>query len=90
MGLLGFALPSPAGLSAYSWLGVEEWVKKGHDKDSGLVGTGNTQLKAWVHEMARMGQPDAVHWCVGSRREWLCELMLKSGTFVRLDPDRVC
>jgi phosphoenolpyruvate carboxykinase (GTP) len=50
----------------------------------------NQKLVAWVNEMARMCQPDSIHWCDGSQKEynWLCELMIKSGTFSRLNPGK--
>ena len=49
--------------------------------------TDNKKLLAWVKEMAEMCQPDHVHWCDGSREEYgrLCEEMVKSGTFIKLD-----
>jgi phosphoenolpyruvate carboxykinase (GTP) len=54
------------------------------------MGTANKKLQAWVDEMARMCQPDSVHWCDGSQKEydWFCELMVKSGTFIQLDPEK--
>jgi len=47
----------------------------------------NKKLLAWVDEMARMCQPDSVYWCNGSQKEydWLCDTMIQSGTFIRLD-----
>jgi phosphoenolpyruvate carboxykinase (GTP) len=50
----------------------------------------NKKLMAWVDEMARMCQPDSIHWCDGSQKEydWLCETMVKSGTFIRLNPEK--
>jgi phosphoenolpyruvate carboxykinase (GTP) len=49
--------------------------------------TKNTNLIKWVEEMARRCQPARVHWCDGSDAEnqSLCNLMVQSGTFTRLD-----
>jgi phosphoenolpyruvate carboxykinase (GTP) len=48
------------------------------------------QLEAWVSAMARMCQPDAIHWCDGSQLEYdrLCNLMVESGTFTRLNSEK--
>jgi phosphoenolpyruvate carboxykinase (GTP) len=50
----------------------------------------HSQLEAWVNAMARMCQPDSIHWCDGSQKEydWLCNLMVESGTFTRLNPGK--
>jgi phosphoenolpyruvate carboxykinase (GTP) len=50
----------------------------------------HSRLIAWVGEMARLTQPDRIHWCDGSQEEYdnLCEQMVASGTFVRLDPTK--
>src|SRR6476659_6655887 len=48
----------------------------------------NAKLRAWVEEMVALCQPDRVDWCDGSQEEYqtLCEQMVESGTFVRLNP----
>lgn len=48
----------------------------------------HAKLKTWVEEMYALTKPDAVHWCDGSQKEYdeLCELMVQSGTFTRLNP----
>ena len=47
-------------------------------------------LHAWVAQVAELTQPDRVHWCTGSDREWtdLTESLVATGTFTRLDPAR--
>jgi phosphoenolpyruvate carboxykinase (GTP) len=49
--------------------------------------TRNRKLLRWVEEVAALTQPDAIHWCDGSQVEYdrMFELMLASGTAVRLD-----
>ena len=49
--------------------------------------TKNQQLISWVKEMAALCQPRDIHWCDGSEAEnqRLCDLMVKSGTFTRLN-----
>lgn len=50
----------------------------------------NTKLRDWVKEMVALCQPDKVHWCDGSQEEYdaLCEEMVQSGTFIRLNPEK--
>jgi len=54
----------------------------------GSARTSNTRLLAWVEELAALCQPAEVHWCDGSQEEYhaLCEALVKSGTFTRLNP----
>jgi len=54
---------------------------------SGQDHTANPKLRAFVEEMARLCQPEQVHWCDGSAEEYqtLCEQMVGRGTFIRLD-----
>ena len=49
----------------------------------------NTHLLRWVQKMAELTTPDAIHWVDGSKEEndALCELMVKNGTFTRLNQD---
>jgi phosphoenolpyruvate carboxykinase (GTP) len=53
----------------------------------GNCNTTNKELIAWVEEMAKLCTPDRVFWCDGSEQEnqALCDLMVKSGTFIKLD-----
>lgn len=48
----------------------------------------NTELQAWVREMASLCTPDRIHWCDGSQAEYdsLAEMMVQQGAFVRLNP----
>ena len=53
--------------------------------------TRHARLLAWVDEIRAMCQPDAVLWCDGSQQEYdrLCGYMVASGTFVRLNPEKM-
>ncbi|NTW02440.1 MAG: phosphoenolpyruvate carboxykinase, partial [Oscillochloris sp.] len=48
------------------------------------------RLEEWIKEMVALCQPDAVHFCDGSQEEYdaLCEQMVESGTFIRLNPEK--
>ncbi|MCL4869852.1 MAG: phosphoenolpyruvate carboxykinase (GTP) [Anaerolineae bacterium] len=50
----------------------------------------NSKLCDWVEEMIALCQPDNIHWCDGSQREYdmLCEQMVQAGTFIRLNPEK--
>jgi phosphoenolpyruvate carboxykinase (GTP) len=54
---------------------------------SGRCQTSHKPLLAWVEEQARLCAPDRIFWCDGSEEEYqfLCDLMVESGTFVRLN-----
>jgi phosphoenolpyruvate carboxykinase (GTP) len=49
--------------------------------------TKNEKLIRWVDEIAKLAEPDHVHWCDGSEREYreMCDLMLRSGTAIKLN-----
>jgi phosphoenolpyruvate carboxykinase (GTP) len=49
--------------------------------------TSNQKVLTWVKRMAELCQPERIHWCDGSDAEnqALCDLMVKSGTFIKLD-----
>ena len=49
--------------------------------------TTHASLKRWVEEVARLTQPDTVHWCDGSDAEntRLIEAMLASGDLIKLN-----
>jgi phosphoenolpyruvate carboxykinase (GTP) len=50
----------------------------------------NERLREWVADMVELCKPDHVHWCDGSQAEFdaLCEQMVASGTFIRLNPNK--
>jgi len=50
----------------------------------------NEKLRNWVKEIAELCKPDKIHWCDGSEEEYntLCEQMVQSGTFKKLNPDK--
>ncbi|MBP6440212.1 MAG: phosphoenolpyruvate carboxykinase (GTP) [Caldilineaceae bacterium] len=50
----------------------------------------NDELVKWFTEMVDLCKPDKVHWCDGSQAEYdaLCEQMVASGTFIRLNPEK--
>jgi phosphoenolpyruvate carboxykinase (GTP) len=52
--------------------------------------TTHLALLTWVEEMTALCAPDDVQWCDGSQEEWsrLTELLVKKGTFIRLNPSR--
>jgi len=50
----------------------------------------NPKLAAWVDEMKALCKPGLVHWCDGTEEEYnrMCELLVKSGTFKKLNPEK--
>jgi phosphoenolpyruvate carboxykinase (GTP) len=54
---------------------------------SGGTPARNQKLAKWVDEVARLAQPDRVHWCDGSEAEYdrLCAELVAAGTFRKLD-----
>ncbi len=50
----------------------------------------NARVRKWVAEVAELCKPDQIHWCDGSQEEYdmLCEQMVQSGTFIRLNPEK--
>ena len=50
----------------------------------------NQHLIRWVQKMADLTTPAAIHWVDGSQQEYddLCDQMVRTGTFVRLNPER--
>jgi phosphoenolpyruvate carboxykinase (GTP) len=47
-------------------------------------------LKQWVDEWAEFLQPDRIHWCDGSQKEYdqLCQQLVDKGTFIKLNPEK--
>jgi phosphoenolpyruvate carboxykinase (GTP) len=56
----------------------------------GKKNSNNRALLAWVDEMAKLCQPEKMFWCDGSEKEneALCETMVSSGTFTRLNESK--
>ncbi|MBK5964861.1 phosphoenolpyruvate carboxykinase (GTP) [Thiocystis minor] len=56
----------------------------------GATRTSNRKLLDWVDEIAALCRPDRIYWCDGSQEEYnrLCEEMVTTGSFVRLNPDK--
>ncbi|MCA1948528.1 MAG: phosphoenolpyruvate carboxykinase, partial [Armatimonadetes bacterium] len=48
------------------------------------------RVARFVERAAELCKPDQIHWCDGSREEYdrLCEAMVASGTFIRLNPEK--
>jgi len=48
----------------------------------------NQRLKDWVGSIAQLCKPERIYWCEGTQEEYdrLCEDMVASGTFIRLNP----
>lgn len=53
------------------------------------TGSTDPNLQAWVDEIARLTEPDAIVWCDGSKREAneLSKLLVASGQLIRLNPE---
>ncbi len=49
-----------------------------------------SELEGWVNNMAKQFGAKNIHWCDGSKQEYdnLCELLVKKGTFIRLNPEK--
>jgi len=56
----------------------------------GTPETSNRKLAEWVEEVAALCEPDAIHWCDGSRAEYdrMWDQMVASGAAVRLNPSK--
>jgi phosphoenolpyruvate carboxykinase (GTP) len=54
---------------------------------SGGAPTRNAKLLSWVDEVAKLTQPDRIHWCDGSDAEYdrLCGELVAAGTFRKLN-----
>jgi len=63
---------------------------KNNPKTKSTHSVNHEELNKWVKSMTDLCKPDAVHWCDGSKAEYdsLCELLVKKGTFIRLNPKK--
>jgi len=52
-----------------------------------LMRSANDRLNTWVDQWAAILQPDAIHWCDGSQKEYdtLCAELVAAGTFTKLN-----
>ncbi len=52
--------------------------------------TNHEQLKSWVDEVARICQPDSVHWCDGSKAEYdaMAAKLVEAGSFMPLSAQK--
>jgi phosphoenolpyruvate carboxykinase (GTP) len=52
--------------------------------------TQNERLISWVEEIAGLVEPEAIHWCDGTKEEYdrLCQELVDAGTFERLSEER--
>jgi phosphoenolpyruvate carboxykinase (GTP) len=52
--------------------------------------TNNNTLRIWINQVAELTKPERVYICDGSQEEYnrLCDLMVESGTFIRLNPEK--
>ena len=52
-----------------------------------LMRSANDRLNTWVDQWAAILQPDAIHWCDGSQKEYdtLCGELVAAGTFTKLN-----
>ena len=65
-------------------------VEKRLDVQRGDAPTTNQVVLQWVEKMVKLCQPESIYWCTGTEEEnaELCELMVKSGTFIRLNEQK--
>lgn len=51
------------------------------------MATRNSPLREWIEELAKLMQPDDIHWCYGTKTEYdaMWELLVKGGTAKRLN-----
>ncbi|MBS1490382.1 MAG: phosphoenolpyruvate carboxykinase (GTP) [Bacteroidetes bacterium] len=51
---------------------------------------GHAELKKWVQQIAAQCQPEHVHWCDGTKKEYdeLCNKLVEKGTFIRLHEEK--
>ncbi|TFD32711.1 phosphoenolpyruvate carboxykinase (GTP) [Cryobacterium cryoconiti] len=64
-------------------------VETGGGESRNAAGTTDPNLQAWVDEIARLTQPDAIVWCDGSLREadLLAKQLVAEGKLIHLNPE---
>jgi len=57
-------------------------------RDTAIPLAKNEHLLKWVEKIAKLTRPAAIHWVDGSEEEneALCQELIASGTFVKLNP----
>lgn len=62
-------------------------LKMGAFMNKNDIPTKNKKVIAWVEQVAKLCEPDSVHWCDGSDAEYkrLCNELVEKGTFIRLN-----
>jgi phosphoenolpyruvate carboxykinase (GTP) len=60
-------------------------------KASGARNTNNTTVHQWVEEMARLCQPERIHWCDGSEaeKESLTAEAVAKGILIKLNQEKL-
>jgi phosphoenolpyruvate carboxykinase (GTP) len=56
-------------------------------RQSAESSSAKSELESWVNSIAKQCNAKKIHWCEGSKEEYnnLCELLVKKGTFIRLN-----
>ena len=66
------------------------YISSGKERGNSMALTNHNKLNDWIQEITAMCQPDAVHLCDGSDKEYegLIKLMVDSGQAIRLNQEK--